>query len=161
MHRLFLSAPLLLAACSGATIGPSLATRPIEASDLSEPTRQLAAPAPADAELLSRIAALVEQAQGSERDFASLLPRAQAAAAAAGADGSESWIVAQQLLSALEGARAPATRSLTELDALIVARLTGGTEAGLIELQAANAEVATLVQGQQSAFDRLRTRINR
>jgi len=161
MQRLFLLAPLLLAACAGENVGPSLAKRPIENLDLAEPVRQVTPPAPADAALRTRIAGIVERAESGQRAFAALLPKAESAASAAGADGSESWVSAQQLLSALESERAPSTAALSELDALIAARLKEGNEAGLTELQAADGQVAALVDSQQSDLDRLRARIAR
>lgn len=161
MHRLLMIAPLLLTACSGAAVGPSLAKRPIEDRSMAEPVRAIPPPAPADAALQGQIAGLIDRARTGQREFSALLPRVQAAAGAAGSDGSESWIAAQQLLSALEGLRAPTTAALGELDALVATRLNNGTEAGMIELQAADAEVAELVEGQRRALDSLRARIAR
>lgn len=161
MQRLFLLAPLLLAACAGENVGPSLAKRPIESLDLAEPVRQVTPPAPADATLRTRITEIVERAEAGQRAFAAALPKAESAASAAGADGSESWVAAQQLLSALESERAPSTAALSELDALISTRLKDGNEAGLTELQAADSQVATLVDGQQRDLDRIRARIAR
>jgi hypothetical protein len=161
MKRLFLLAPLMLAACADASAGPSLAKRPIENLDLAEPVRQVAPPAPADAALRARIAGIVERADSGQRAFAALLPKAESAASAAGAEGSETWLTAQQLLSALESERAPSTAALSELDALIAARLKEGNEAGLTELQAADGQVAALVDAQQRDLDRVRSRIAR
>ena len=152
---------LLLSACAGEVVGPSLAKRPIESRSMAEPVREIARPAPADATLTGRIAGLVERARAGQRDFAALRTRAEAAAAAAGPQGSESWIAAQQLLSALEGARGPTTAALAELDRMILDGLAGGNEAGTVELQQANAEVAALVTAQQRDFDSLRNRIVR
>lgn len=161
-HRLLLTAPLLLSACAdGQSIGPSLAKRPIENRDMSEPVRAVAAPAPAGAQTASQIAALVERAQAGQRAFAALLPRAEGAASAAGSEGSESWIAAQQLLSALETERAPSTQALSELDALVTATLNGDDQAGVAEIQAADAEIAALVEAQQRDLERLRERVSR
>jgi hypothetical protein len=161
MRRLILLAVLPLAACAGGTAGPSLSKRPIEAVPLSEPRAEPAAPEPADAELSGRIAALLAQARAGQSAFAAALPRAQEAARAAGAEGSESWVAAQQLLSAAENARTPTTRAVGELDALIAARVQAGSDAGLAELQAAQAEIAGLAEEQQRAIDAVRTRISR
>jgi hypothetical protein len=161
MKCLFLLAPLLLAGCSSAGVGPSLAKRPIEDRDLSEPVRQVAPPAPADAALQTQIAALEQRAQAGQSAFAALLPRAESAASAAGLDGSESWIAAQELLSALESERAPSTAALAELDALVAERVRSGSDAGLAELQAAHAQVTALVDSQQHDLDRIRARIAR
>ena len=161
MHRFLALAPLLLAACTSEAVGPSLAKRPIESRDMSEPVRQVAPPAPADAPTRAQIAALVERAQAGQRAFEALLPRVASAASAAGAEGSESWIAAQQLLSALENERAGSTQALSELDALVAARLNSGSDTGVTELQAADAQISALVAAQQQELDRLRARISR
>lgn len=160
MQRLLILAPFLLPACAGEAVGPSLAKRPVENGTMADPVREVAAPAPAGANLRNQIAGLVTRAKAGDSAFAALLPKARSAAAGAGAEGSESWIAAQQLLSALEEARAPTTQSLSELDALVTARLNNGEE-GLVELQAADAEVAGLVESQQRTFDSLRGQISR
>jgi hypothetical protein len=161
MKRLFVLVPLILAACTSEGVGPSLAKRPIETLDLSEPVRQVAPPAPADAALKTQIEALVARAQSGQAAFSALLPKAESAASTAGADGSESWVAAQQLLSALESERAPSTSALSELDSLITTRLKAGNETGQAELQAADAQIAALVEAQQRDLDRIRARIVR
>lgn len=162
MARVLLFAPLLLAGCAdSAGVGPSLARRPIESRDLSEPVPEAAPPVIADAQLRSEIEGLLNRARVGERDFAALLPRMEAAASAAGAQGGESWIAAQQLLSALEAARGTTSSALGRLDALLAERVLAQNEAGLAELQTAQQEVAALADAQQRQFDRLQARINR
>jgi len=162
MLRALLLAPVLLAGCAqSAGVGPSLARRPIESRDLREPVREAAAPTAADAQLGGEIEGLVNRARVGERDFAGLLPRAEAAAASAGAQGSESWLAAQQLLSALEAARGTTTSALGRLDALLAERVLARNEAGLADLQAAQQQVAALAEAQQRQFDRLQARISR
>lgn len=161
MRHILALAPLLLSACAGDSTGPSLAKRPIESRSLEEPVREAVAPAPADTALQALVAEQLERARSSQRAFAELLPRTQTAVAAAGAEGSESWIAAQQLLSALEGSREGTTGALGRLDALIAERVLAGEDSGLAELQAAQQEVAGLSAQQREAFERLRERINR
>jgi hypothetical protein len=161
IHAIYALAPLLLGACAGDAIGPSLAKRPIESRSLEEPVREAASPTPADAALQAEIDKQLGRARESQRAFADLLPRTQAAAASAGTEGSESWIGAQQLLTALEGSREGATGALGALDALIAARVLAGQDAGLAELQAAQKEVAAIADQQRESFDRVRARINR
>lgn len=161
MRCLLLLPLLVLAACAGSTAGPSLSKRPIENMPLTEPQVEVSPPPVADPALRTRIESLVAQAREGQGAFAALLPRARQAAASAGAEASESWIAAQQLLSAAEAARAPSTRALGELDAIIAAQLQRGSDEGLAELQAAQAELAPLVQEQQRAIDDLRERIRR
>jgi len=162
MLRALLLAPVLLTGCAqSAGVGPSLARRPIESRDLSEPVREATPPIGADAQLGGEIEGLVNRARVGERDFAALLPRAEAAAAAAGAQGSESWLAAQQLLSALEAARGTTTSALGRLDALLAERVLARNEAGLADLQAAQQQVAALAEAQQRQFARLQARISR
>ncbi|HEV2567813.1 hypothetical protein [Sphingomonas sp.] len=161
MKRL-LALPLLLAAgCAQNAIAPSLARRPIESRDLNAPPAEAAAPAAADAALAREIATLVERAEAGQRAFAALLPRAQSAAANAGADGSESWVAAQQLLSALESSRAETGAALAGVDALLSARVQARSDAGLAELQAAAQRIGALAEAQQDVIDSLRARISR
>lgn len=161
MRWLFLIPLPLLAACAVGSSGPSLSKRPIETLPLTEPQAEAAAPAAADATVRGRIEALLAQAREGQAAFAAMLPRARQAAASAGAEASESWVAAQQVLSAAEAARAPSTRALAELDALIATRVHGGTDDGLAELQAAQAELGPVVEEQQREIDALRERISR
>lgn len=161
MIRVTILALMLVPAAASAAAPPSLAKRPVEDRSMAEPVRQVTPPAPADAALQAQIAGLVEKAQGGQTAFADLLPQASRAVSAAGAQDSESWIAAQQLLSALEEARAPSTQALSELDSTIAMRLNGGTEAGLAELQAADTQVAALTERQQRELDSLRSRLSR
>ncbi len=160
MRHLVLAVPLILSACAGQTTGPSLAKRAIESTSLSEPQVEAIAPAAADADLRARIEALLVQAREGQSAFAAILPRARSTAESAGAEASESWIVAQQQLSALEAARAPTTRALGELDALLVARLDAHADAGVVEIQAAQVEAGALADAQQRDIDALRARIS-
>lgn len=162
MRCALLIAPLLLAGCANsADVGPSLARRPIESRNLSEPIREATPPVAAEAPLRSEIADLLIRARTGERDFNALLPRAEAAASASGSEGSESWITAQQLVSALEGAREATTGALGRLDALLAQQVLAQNEAGLAELQSAQQEVAALAETQQARIDSLQAQINR
>ena len=161
MRRAFILALLILPSCAPSSGGPSLARRPIESRDLAEPVAVESAPVATDPELAAQIDGLVNRARVGERDFFALLPRAQAAASAAGTQGSESWITAQQLLTALEGAREATSNALTRLDALLAARVLAGNDAGLAELQSAQRDVGALSEQQQQRFDQLQARINR
>lgn len=161
MRTLIVLTPLLLAACADGTVGPSLAKRPIESRSLQEPVREAAPAPPADTGLQSQIDEQLNRARAGQRDFSALLPRVQASASAAGAEGSETWVAAQQLLSALETARGEATAALGRLDALIAERVLSGQDSGLTELQAAQREVNSLADQQRDAFEAVRARVNR
>ena len=161
MKSLLPLALLLAASCALEGDAPSLARRPIESRDLNSPPAEAAPPAPADAGLTAEIAKLIAQAEAGQQSFAAALPRAQAAAAGAGPEGSESWIVAQQSLSALETARADTSAALARIDALLAERVQARSDAGLAELQAAAQQAGVLAEAQQAAIDAMQQRLNR
>jgi hypothetical protein len=104
----------LLGACSTPPEGPtpSLAPRAAEAIDPRVPIPSEVQVGPADASLSAHLAALVDQAQAGDSAFQSAVGDAERLAEAAGKQQSESWVVAQQALSAAQAARAPTTRAL-------------------------------------------------
>src|SRR6478672_10317750 len=104
---------LLLSACSTGPSGhePSLAPRAAEAIDPRVPIPSEVIAGPADRALAARIAVLLAQVRSGDATFQAALPNAEQQAAAAGPAQSESWIVAQQVLSALIATRAPVTKA--------------------------------------------------
>jgi hypothetical protein len=152
---------LLLGGCSAASTGPSLAPRPVESGGFEEPQRTVTAAAPADSALKGQIDAALGDVRRGQAAFAELLGRTEAAAGAAGEPGGESWVAAQQLLSALEAARGPSTSGLAALDTLIANRLAEGKTAGAPEIEAARAEAMPIVAAQDAQIERLRSRISR
>jgi hypothetical protein len=161
MKSLLPLALMLAAACADTGSAPSLARRPIESRDLNAPVPEAAPPAAADAALQQEVATVIERAEAGQRAFAAILPRAQAAAAAAGAEASESWIAAQQLLTALESARTDTTAALARVDALLGERVLAKSDAGLTELQAAAARIGALAEAQQASINAVKARISR
>jgi len=133
---------------------PSLAPRAIESRPDEEETAPLPPPAPAGAKAAADIAALLADARKGDADFARLLPAAERAIAAAQgkAPDSEAWIAGQQMLSALDAARAPTAAAMTALDSLFVdlaARATADASVGgLTEADAARSTVETLYDAQ-------------
>ena len=114
-----------------------------------------------DPALRARIAELVALARRGERDFDAAFGAAQAAAGRAGAQGSESWIAAQEALSRLEAARAETTRALADLDRLAIDRADRATNAeDHSALLAGIAQAEAIASGQQSRLDRLRTALS-
>src|SRR3954467_4490793 len=95
-------AAALLAGCVSQGPFPSLAPRPAEQEDWSEEPVHAAPVVADDASLRARIAALLTQAHDGERAFDADLPAAERAAAHVGAEGSDSWIEAQQAISRLQ-----------------------------------------------------------
>ena len=151
---------LILAGCVSAGPFPSLAPRPEEADFSTAESVRPAPDVPDDARLRARIGALVAQALEGLTAFDAAFPAADRATAAAGAEGSDGWTVAQQALSRLEAARRPSTTARADLDALAVDRAAMPTSAGdLATLDRAIAEAERIVLNQQVRFDRLRARL--
>ena len=161
--RLLLSLPAVaggLAGCVAADGFPSLAQRPAERNiSIEEPVRP-AVDVPSDPALRAQIVQLLAQAADGNRAFYSALAPAQAAVAAAGGAGSESWVEAQQALSRLEATREPTARALAELDRLALARAELPTNEGdFAAISAAIAEAGRIAADQQQVWDRLRGRL--
>ena len=161
MRCFVLLTALLLGACSAASTGPSLAPRAVERRGMEEPVATPVAARAADAALRARIDAALAEVRRGQSGFSDLLSRTEAAASAAGAAGSESWVSAEQLLSALENARGPSPAGLAEIDSLLTTRLAAGETAGAAELEAARAEALPIVEAQDATLDRLQRRISR
>ena len=146
----------LLAGCVSQGPFPSLAPRPGEREDWTEePVR--AAPAVADDPALrARIAAPLEEARQGAREFDADLAPAERAAAHAGAEGSDSWIEAQQAISRVEAAQARTGEALTELHQLRLDRAGQPTSAAdLAALDAAIRDLEAITDRQQQRLDRL------
>lgn len=159
--------PLLLAtlsACHAATsrTEPSLARRAAEAIDPRLPVTVEVDNRPADAGLVARIDGLLSEARASANAFAAAEPSVRAAAVAAGAPQSESWIAAQLALSELERTRAPFTRVFAEIDELRSASARGGraSPADVAALEAAATELRGLEERQAEALDSIRAMIS-
>ena len=150
------------AGCAAQGEFPSLAPRAAEHEDpLAEPVRTLPT-APSDAALRARTSELLAQAQEGERAFDAAYAPALAAARAAGGQGSESWVEAQQAVSRAEAARAATTAALAALDALALERANVPTDAGDFEnLREALGLVSALSAEQQRRLDGLRATIRR
>ena len=98
----------MLGACSPAG-GPYPSLQP-RAAEAIDPRLQPVRPMndrPATPALVGQLAALVEQARGGEAAFAPAAAEAERLASAAGAPQSESWMAAQESLSAAIAARKP------------------------------------------------------
>jgi hypothetical protein len=154
---------LLLGACS--TSGgpyPSLQPRAAESIDPRlEPVRPIndrpVAPA-----LAAQLAALVAQARAGDAEFAPAIAEAERLAAAAGAPQSETWIAAQQALSAAIAARRATAVALADVDALGANALQnqGGIAPNDLEaIQSAAAAVLAIARGQTSRIDAIQRRI--
>lgn len=119
LAALLISTTLLLAACGSTGVEPpSLQPRPGEQVDPRIPVDRPINDRPATRALVERLQALTAQARSGESGFNSAITAAQRAAASAGAPQTESWIAAQELLSAAIEARGPASAALGAIDSL-------------------------------------------
>jgi hypothetical protein len=152
-----------LGACAApATRPPSLAPRTSEAIDPRVPVVNAATVQSADPELAQRLSQLLAEARAGDAAFRRALGEAQRIAGAAGPRQSESWIAAQQALSAAVAARGPTTRALGDIDALGAARLArlGGLGSGdFAALTAASAEVAAIDRRQAESINGIQRRL--
>jgi hypothetical protein len=158
-----LSVVLALAGCTATTgPGPSLAPRTAESIDPRVPVVSTAIARPVDPALVAQLGELVRAAQQGDGAFAAAAGEAQRLATSAGAAQSESWIVAQQAVSAAVAARAPTTRALGDIDALAasaLARQNGIAPADLGAIEAAAAEVGAIDRRQAQVIDALQARL--
>ena len=165
MRSLSLLLPLALAACQTApTSEPSLAPRTAETIDPRVPIPSEPVAGPADPTVSARIAELLGQVRAGDAAFQAVADDTSRLAAAAGPPQSESWIEAQQSLSALIAARGPVTRAISDIDAMIAARLVaaGGILPGdLAALQAASSAAAAVGERQAALIDRLQAQLAR
>ena len=144
------------------TSAPSLAPRAAEAIDPRLPVESGGVQRPLDPALAARLAGLVAQAREGDAAFAAAASEAQRLAAAAGAPQSESWVVAQQAVSAAVAARAPTTRALGDIDAIAAAALArhgGIAPADLAAIEAAAAEVGAIDRRHARTIDSLQARL--
>ncbi|HEV2595809.1 MAG TPA: hypothetical protein VGU01_11465 [Sphingomicrobium sp.] len=120
---LFLSM-LAFSACS-APGGPypSLQPRAAEMIDPRVPVTRPTNDRPVDAALAARLASLIRQAQIGDQAFDAAASTAERVATGAGAPESESWIAAQEALTAAIAARRPTPSALGDIDELGAAAL--------------------------------------
>ena len=154
---------LLLAACSTTQASePSLAPRAAEAIDPRVPISSAVIAGPADPALAASIAQLLAEVHAGEAAFRAAAEGTERLTAAAGPAQSESWIEAQQALSALVAARAPVTKAIADLDALAATRLaaSGGMLPGdLAAIQAATTEAAAIGEREAATIDQLQAQL--
>jgi hypothetical protein len=152
-----------LAACSTSQgTAPSLAPRAAEAIDPRVPVNNPVRYGPVTAGLAAHLAALLEQAQSGNAAFNDAAASAERAASAAGPPKSESWITAQQALSAAQSARGPTTRALSDIDGLgstALATKGGLSAADLNAIRSAAARVAEIDRAQAERIRALEARL--
>ena len=132
---------------------PSLAPRAAEAIDPRVPIPNEVVVGPADASLSARLAALIEQAKAGDSAFQVAAADAEGLAQSAGAQQSESWVIAQQALSAAQSARALTTGALGDIDEIASTALErrGGMPPGNLAAIKAAASTVSAIDNRQSA----------
>jgi hypothetical protein len=155
---------VLLSACTAVPSGhePSLAPRAAEAIDPRVPIPSEVIAGPADPALAARIAELLAEVRNGDAAFQAASGDADRLAASAGPAQSESWIAAQQALSALVAARAPVAKAISDLDGLASARLvtSGGILPGDLQaIQTAATEAGAIGEREAALIDRLQQRL--
>ena len=111
--------------------------------------------------LAAHLASLVNEAHGGEQAFDSAAANAEHLAASAGAPQSESWIIAQEALTAAIAARKQTVSALSDIDEIGANALQtqgGIAPSDLAAIDRAAAEVADIAQRQS---DRLKSVENR
>ena len=163
MRQPFLATLLLLAACSSpGGPYPSLQPRAAEAIDPRvQPVRPMNE-RPVTAALAAQLASLVAEARSGDAAFGPAISDAESLAAAAGAPQSESWITAQEALSAAIAARRPTAMALADIDALGATTLQ--TQGGLAPndlkaIQDAAAAVAGVARAQTDRIAAVQKRL--
>jgi hypothetical protein len=152
-----------LAACSSPTGPyPSLAPRAAEAIDPRVPIAVDPSPGSVDPAMRAALAEAVARARAGAPQFDSLARRAATLAAAAGPRQSESWIVAQQALSALGAQYGVTTAAAADIDAIAAERIDQArwlVPATRAAIEAAAAEVGAINDTQRATIARLSTRL--
>ena len=154
-----------LTACAASTVNePSLARRSAEAIDPRLPIPSNPRPGPVDAALAARLGALVADGTAGAAAFDRELSGTQRLVTAAGPVQSESWIVAQQAVSALEASQVATTRALADIDELTARRIQSGGGLSVDDLgavEAASSQLRAIADRQSQAMASLQTRLSR
>ena len=164
MRAVALALTVLLSGCAAATHAPSLGPRAAEAIDPRVPVPEPVLSTVPTAGLVEKLDSLIAQANAGDQAFSPLIERARVLADAAGAKESESWVVAQQALSAAVSARLPVTSAVGDIDTLGAKRvqtLGGIGAADLKAIGAAAARVAEIDGREASAIDAVQKKLAR
>jgi hypothetical protein len=163
MRFLILLPMLALAACS-APGGPypSLQPRAAERTDPRLPVERPINDRPVTGGLAARLSALVEQARSGSAAFDGAADLAEHLSAAAGPPRSESWIAAQEALTAAIAARSPATDAIGDIDeitAMSLQKNSGIAPNDFAAIQRAAAEVSEINNRQAARLAAIQRRL--
>ena len=157
MRRAALVPIIILSACSGTPEGyPSLQPRAAEAIDPRVPVVRPMNDRPAAGDLRARLAALIDQARSGNAAFEAAAADTERLAAAAGPPKSESWIAAQESLTAAIAARKATATALGDIDEIGATALQtqrGIAPNDLAAIQRAADEVGSLDRQQAARID--------
>jgi len=152
----------LTTACAAPRNYPSLAPRSAEAIDPRLPIEVDPSPGTLDPRTAAALAEAVAAARGGTVAFNQLAREAEALAAAAGPRQSESWIAAQQALSALGAQHGVTTNAAAEIDEIAAERIDAArwlVPATRAAIEAAAAEVGAINDSQSATIDRIGARL--
>lgn len=153
----------VISGCSAPMVSaPSLAPRAAEAIDPRLPIPDVRPTGPASAALVTRLGTLIAQARSGDVAFQSAAGEADRLASSAGGPQSESWVVAQQALSAAVQARAPVTQALGDIDEIGSTQLASRgsvAPADQAALASAAATVGDIDRRQAAAIERIQRRL--
>jgi hypothetical protein len=149
-----------LSACATADHGdaPSLAKRPYEGRfDVPITPVPVTPPGPLPADFAGRMERWNADAAKGQSDFAAERDGAvRLVSAANGASqSSEAWVVAQQAISRLIAARAPATAALADIDRLYLDRSADEAFDGMPQIYALRERLTEMVSAQDAIIDSL------
>jgi hypothetical protein len=163
MRRPLFLCLLLLSTCTaGGGHYPSLQPRPGEALDPRVPVVRPMNDRPASASLTARLAALIDQAESGSSAFAGAASEAERLASAAGAPQSESWIAAQEALTAAIAARKPTATALGDIDEIAATALQnqrGIAPNDLAAIKSAADRVGAMDRQQSERIDAIQKRL--
>jgi hypothetical protein len=154
---------IAVAGCAAPANPPSLLPRAIETRrDDSAASQTPIAVAPISTSLAVTLAALIAEAKAGDADFEKTI-RSGGTTVTAGRSatlGSESWVAAEQIRSALEVARQRSASALAEIDSLAVNQSELASRdpgaGGLTEILSAQVEVVTIVARQTAQLELIR-----
>ncbi|MEH6790418.1 hypothetical protein [Parasphingorhabdus sp.] len=169
MKKLSASVMIITAMLSGCAMQegdfPSLQKRPYETDQpIEEPAVAAPVLAPLPTATQLKLDAAVAQSRAAHDLFLERLPgvRSRVDAARGSAESSESWVVAQMELAALEIERSPSVEALADIDRLYLQQLESELDApseGSAAIMAQQRQVEQQVADQQAAIDGLKGRL--
>lgn len=158
MRRVLVSLTVLMSACASPNYSyPSLQPREAEKIDPRVAVVRPMNDRPATAVLTARLASLVDDAIGGDRAFDSAAINAEHLAASAGAPQSESWIAAQEALTAAIAARKVTSSALSDIDEIGAKTLQNQGGIAPNDLAAIDRAAATVAAIDHRQVDRIRS----